>query len=1018
MWEVLVRTPLGTVSKRKFVMLVATFMVTVFGYLFINPTDAYAADAQWNGSDISYNAKDFTGPLTAKDNDRTTLPKDTIYYATYDATDSSSSTRPKGYLIYFPQGTDMSKATTALYSTAEYNPATGRFSNLSPPDQLSLDASTYNSQATLQPSTCDVDGIGWVICPVSNWIAKGMDGLYGLIESYLNFTPLTGGDNGIYQMWDIVRNVANIMFTIGFLVLIYSQITGSIFSNYTLKKMLPRVIIAAVLVNTSYWICAVGVDISNVAGASVQQLFMNMFDQLGASNSAADDIGWEKVTAIALGGGSLAAVGLIGATALNGGAMAFAIIAALIPALFAVFVAIIILAARQALITILIILAPLAFAAYLLPNTEEWFSRWRKFFISLLVMFPAFAVVFGGSQLAGKLIIQNASNLSVVILGLVVQVVPLFVTPFLIKLSSGLLSTIIGLTNDKSKGVFDGAQNWAKGNQQAQRSAAISRGLSRLEKSPHANKRWRRFGSASYIATGGQRRESLKGRNDEAIGSYVDSQVGRSRAGNNAYDRTQRANMHKADTHAANELSWRNRLMEDDDRTYSSRTQFGQRREAALYSQYRHMAHETHANETSAGILKDSLHDQGERHFREGIANAEAGTYNARIRERQIQSSVDKGVAKTYEGKIEALGEQAYREEVQASRALTRVVKDTYHANQQADRFEKIVQNAAEKSWNNRIENDEATRELHLRSVRYEQGAKQAEQRIVNLVENVTAEGANAPGLSTAADKLLASQIQQTAQATSIVEQSISSAKIVQQRNIANALKNNTELRVQAAGVDTQGGTNRVLASAKKAVSEELIKATNNFQDTLDYDIASNPDALATGFEAAADPTEKIVYARLMARNAPGLKKLKNVLQTYTSNRAPDDDEVMLLKEVLAGDDTFRNAGRDMEVWANNERKGDGSLYTDFEDVQDSIGVINNISADRFARMNAYKQHDALYRLQENDPEAFNGLIARINASPMARNALKQHVINLIDGAPSGQRIQSPDEAPIDDLDD
>ena len=822
MWEVLVRTPLGTVSKRKLVMLVATFMVTIFGYLFINPTDAYAADAQWNGSDISYNAKDFTGPLTAKDNDRTTLPKDTIYYATYDATDSSSSTRPKGYLIYFPQGTDTSKATTALYSTAEYNPATGRFSNLSPPDPLSLDASTYNSQATLQPSTCDVDGIGWVICPVSNWIAKGMDGLYGLIESYLNFTPLTGGDNGIYQMWDIVRNVANIMFTIGFLVLIYSQITGSIFSNYTLKKMLPRVIIAAVLVNTSYWICAVGVDISNVAGASVQQLFMNMFDQLGASNSAADDIGWEKVTAIALGGGSLAAVGLIGATALNGGAMAFAIIAALIPALFAVFVAIIILAARQALITILIILAPLAFAAYLLPNTEEWFGRWRKFFISLLVMFPAFAVVFGGSQLAGKLIIQNASNLSVVILGLVVQVVPLFVTPFLIKLSSGLLSTIIGLTNDKSKGVFDGAQNWAKGNQQAQRSAAISRGLSRLEKSPHANKRWRRFGSASYIATGGQRREALKGRNDEAIGSYVDSQVGRSRAGNNAYDRTQRANMHKADAHAANELSWRNRLMEDDDRTYSSRTQFGQRREAGLYSQYRHMAHETHANETSAGILKDSLHDEGERHFREGIANADAGSYNARIRERQIKSIEDKGVAENAKKYVEAQGSAALKRVIAGTPELSRQVAQTVEFEKTAQQYETIVQKAAEAAYDNASQSNPAIREIRLRATAATKDAENAEANYNAYVDEIkTIEGAKQHNMTNDQSVI---QLQKASEGLRVQTQRAGAAKRVADVEYAKQIQDDsTGLAVAAGGIEGATG----VSQAKSVAFQTIVDAHN-----------------------------------------------------------------------------------------------------------------------------------------------------------------------------------------------
>jgi uncharacterized membrane protein YhaH (DUF805 family) len=69
-----------------------------------------------------------------------------------------------------------------------------------------------------------------------------------------------------------------------------------------------------------------------------------------------------------------------------------------------------IMAARQALIIILIIVSPLAFVCYLLPGTEKWFKKWRDSFLTMLVFFPAFAVVFGGAQLAGIIIIQNASG--------------------------------------------------------------------------------------------------------------------------------------------------------------------------------------------------------------------------------------------------------------------------------------------------------------------------------------------------------------------------------------------------------------------------------------------------------------------------------------------------------------------------------------------------------------------------------------------------------------------------------
>jgi len=985
MWEVLVKLPLGRLSMRKFIMLFATLLVAAFAYASIGSTSVSAApkSATWNSDGLTYNGRDYSGPETSDGSNPPGIPSGILYYTSFDQSNSGPS---KGYLIYFKDSVNadnVSKATKAQYRTGDYDLMSGIFSNLSPPQAVSIDSSSYanrgDTKSAVNPtSDCNVDGVGWIVCPVSRWIAGGMDYLYKIVASFLTVAPISTNTAGpMYQMWRLVLGVANILFIVAFLILIYAQVSGGLLTNYTIKKTLPRIIVAAVLVNISYWLCAVAVDVSNVLGASVYDLMQDILRRLGPANSSGShidfsSINWSNVTAAALGSGAvIGGITIAAATAGGAGALGFMIIAALIPALFAVFVAVGILAARQALITIFVVISPLAFVAYLLPNTEEWFTRWRKLFISMLVMFPAFSVIFSGAQIAGVLIIQTAHSLPVVILGLVVQVVPLFITPFLIKLSSGLLSTITGHINDRSKGMFDRAQNWANANKDLHRERAIRNGMARRpDLSWKKGNRWRTARAlarptvtGSYLATRGQHREKMMA----AYKAQSEGYYGQTRSGQRSYKENKVGELSKALSHANNEEMWQARV--GGHVTSTRRTQRGRDREDAEYREYQHMTHAAHSAE---------------------------------------------GRAKLYEGKTQAEGEEVFRREVEASTALKRVVKDTHHANKQAEAFEQIVQKAAEKSWNDRVRNDQATRELHLKSVRFEDGAKLAEEKVTTFVENVRAKGANAPGISTM-EQVVARQIQETHEEIEVQSNATASAKIVQQRNLAQALKSNEQLRIHAAGVDDQGGMNRVLASAKKAVSEELIKATNNFQDTLDYDIASNPEALDTGFRSASDPTEKIVYARLMARNAPGLKKLKAALRDYTAARDPEDDEVMLLKEVLGADGTFRDAGRDLEVWANNERKPDGNLYSDFEDVQDTIGVINNISADRFSRMNAYSQLDALYRLQENDPTALENLLERINASPMARNALKPAVTNSLENIANGQRISSPDAYNIDD---
>lgn len=819
MWEGLIRTPRGRYHPRKFIMLFATLLVASFAYSLVSSTEVLAADANWNGDNLSYDARDYTGPKTAGNNDKSGLPQGTIYYATYDNSNPRNGTDARGYLIYFNSGTDPTTATRGHHVTADYDVASGRFSNLSPPEEISIDASSYGNEETIEPSSCDVSGIGWIICPVSNWIAEGMDYLYGTIVSFLNVAPIVGGDSGLYQMWDIVRSIANICFIIGFLILIYAQITGAVISSYTIKKMLPRIIIAAILVNVSYWICAIAVDVSNILGVAVQDMFMAMQERIGAANSAADDIGWVKVTALALGGGSLAAIGLFGATAGGAGALAFAIIAALIPALFAVFVAVAILAARQALITVLVVLSPLAFVAYLLPNTEEWFRRWRKLFVALMVMFPAFAVIFGGAQLTGVLIIQNAASLPVVILGLLVQVIPLFITPFLIKLSSGVMSTIAGLANDRSKGVFDRAQNWAKSNQDYHKARAINRGL---------RPRSRTGGIRPLTSVGA--RVALSGKNREKRTQALMSggeglYSSRTGAGRRTAHLQSVNKQYESYADHRNEERFQDYLAGNDLDTGMGRFAPVRNRRQNQAAALRHIAHESHRAHSDAEALKGLLDAEGEAHYQARLEGATIGdgTRAGQIREARVNTINLSGQADISKAVIEKQGQELLKRTVANDNNLTRQVVLAHQFEKTAEQYETIVQKAAEAAYDNFSRTNVAAQNLRLRAVEQADRAKLAEQQWDAVVEEVSAKGYTTPSID-GANAVVADNISYTRRQIAAEGKRIESAKVVQSENLAMAFKEDEALRTYVGGVDGQRGATRVFAQATDEVVAAAVK--------------------------------------------------------------------------------------------------------------------------------------------------------------------------------------------------
>ncbi|MDB5177173.1 MAG: rane protein of unknown function [Candidatus Saccharibacteria bacterium] len=267
-----------------------------------------------------------------------------------------------------------------------------------------------------QSVSCAVEKIGWIVCPVIESAAKISDKAFEILgDNFLRVDPeLVKDDSGTKVGWEVARNLANIMFIIAFLIIIMSQVTGRGLNNYGIKKMLPRLIIAAIAVNVSYYICQLAVDLTNILGYEIQNALAQIANTVGPSvfGSVANYSDTEQATSAVFQDGALMTVIVTGALA--AGTVVFFMlptIIALVPLiLITVMTIIIILLLRKALIVLLIVISPIAFVLYLLPNTEKYFSKWMSMFGKLLMVFPIVGMLFGAGQLASTIILVAGSD--------------------------------------------------------------------------------------------------------------------------------------------------------------------------------------------------------------------------------------------------------------------------------------------------------------------------------------------------------------------------------------------------------------------------------------------------------------------------------------------------------------------------------------------------------------------------------------------------------------------------------
>ena len=298
----------------------------------------------------------------------------------------------------------------------------------------------------------ELNGFGSIICSGQNLFVTITQVLFNTVAKILESQAELTKEDAVRKQWGNLLNVANAILIIAFLVVIYSTATSTGgLSNYDIKKLLPRIIIFAMAINLSYYICMALVDLSNILGHGIFGLFLG-----GKTGDAPQLMKTAKATADVISPevGVITTVAIVAILIFLVGPP---IIIALLTILFALVV-------RGMALMILVIISPVAIASYLFNSQglSKGFTMWRDNYIKLLLVYPLFMLVWAGSRVVSSLN-PDSPDAALAIFSLLMEVICLVAPAMsilpLFKMSGDIMGkATIAAQNNRAANKFAG---WA-----------------------------------------------------------------------------------------------------------------------------------------------------------------------------------------------------------------------------------------------------------------------------------------------------------------------------------------------------------------------------------------------------------------------------------------------------------------------------------------------------------------------------------------------------------------------------
>ncbi len=247
------------------------------------------------------------------------------------------------------------------------------------------------------------------------------------------------------------------------------------FDAYTVKKVMPRLLIAVVLIQLSWFIFTGMINLTTAVAYGVEGLIYAPFKQSGTELSLGNVftvITGASTTVGGTTGGQAGFAALAAGGAVAGGAAAFAtgsvgvLFAMAGTVLLSLLIGFFVLVLRQVVILALLVVSPIALVLWILPNTEKYWKLWWESFSKLLLMFPMILAMIAAGRAFGYVAAvstsgtggaENVIKMLIVFLGFFG---PFFLIPKTFQLAGSMFANLTGMVNDKGRGGFDRLKNY------------------------------------------------------------------------------------------------------------------------------------------------------------------------------------------------------------------------------------------------------------------------------------------------------------------------------------------------------------------------------------------------------------------------------------------------------------------------------------------------------------------------------------------------------------------------------
>lgn len=219
------------------------------------------------------------------------------------------------------------------------------------------------------------DVLGWIIMQLVSMLGKILTWVIDLLVQVAQYNTFINAP-AVSKGWLIVRDVCNMFFIALLLVIAFGTVLGV--EKYSYKRTLGALLIAAVVINFSKFICGFFIDLAQI----LMLTFVRAFSS-AASGNFIRMLGMDKWLNLS------GATANMGTSVLTG---AFFALVLVIISLIVIGVMMVILAFRIVMLWLLVVLSPLAFVLNVIPGKMKTYSSmWWQKFTSYLIVGPVMA---------------------------------------------------------------------------------------------------------------------------------------------------------------------------------------------------------------------------------------------------------------------------------------------------------------------------------------------------------------------------------------------------------------------------------------------------------------------------------------------------------------------------------------------------------------------------------------------------------------------------------------------------